>query len=90
MTSGPDASAIPELRYAGAAERLGQMLDRPVTLVGDEADTAWLVNSARAAALFGYPRVALEQMTVWVADLLAWEIPSLDKPTHFDVRDGTF
>ncbi len=83
--SGPETVAV---RWA--AERFGQMLDKPVTVVGEEADTAWLVNSARAAALFGYPRVALEQMMVWVADWVAREMPSLDKPTHFDVRDGTF
>ncbi len=83
--SGPETMAV---RWA--AERFGQMLDKPVTLIGEEAATAWLVNSARAAALFGYPRVALEQMMVWVADWVARDMPSFDKPTQFDIHDGIF
>jgi len=40
--------------------------------------------------LFGYPRVGPQQMIAWVADWVRRGGPTLDKPTHFEVRDGNF
>ena len=71
-------------------EQFGRLLDRPVQFVGQEAGDALLSNSQRAIQLFGYPRVSVGQMIEWIADWVRRGGASLDKPTHFETRDGRF
>jgi hypothetical protein len=56
----------------------------------DETRTALLNNAAKAHRLFGYPRVTPQEMIEWVASWIVRGQPTLNKPTHFDVRDGKF
>jgi len=83
--SGPETISIRAL-----AKSLGQYLGREPRFTGSEAPTAWLVNTGRAADLFGYPLVPLSRMVRWVADWVGRGGASLGRDTHFDVRDGTF
>ncbi len=57
---------------------------------GEPAATAWLSDARQAAARFGPPARSLEQMIALVADYLEHGGPLLDKPTHFETRDGQF
>lgn len=57
---------------------------------GAESDTALLSNASRCHRLFGYPSVTLEQMIEWVSDWIGMGGATLDKPTHFETRDGKF
>ena len=57
---------------------------------GVEAPEAWLVNTAQAMRLFGYPSVPLARLIDWTADWVARGLPSLGKDTHYDTRDGSF
>jgi nucleoside-diphosphate-sugar epimerase len=73
-----------------AAEQFAQLLDTEPVLVGQEADTALLSNTARCNRLFGYPRVPVRQLMEWIAHWVKIDGPTLGKPTHFEARDGKF
>jgi nucleoside-diphosphate-sugar epimerase len=83
--SGPETVSIRWLAHEFAA-RLGCK----VQTVGAEAHSAWLTNTAAANKLFGYPSVPLGKMIDWTADWVARDLPMLDKPTHFEARDGAY
>ena len=83
--SGLGAVAIRELAHA-----FGERLGKSVEIAGTESNACWLVNTEQCARLFGPPRVPLETMIDWVADWVMRGQPSLDKPTAYDSRDGSF
>jgi len=83
--TGPETVSIRWL-----ATRFGELFDLEPIFSGEEAPTALLNNAARAQALFGYPRVSLNQMITWTAAWVQAGGPTLDKPTHFETRDGRF
>ena len=83
--SGTGAVSIREL-----ARAFGERLGKSVEIAGKESKACWLVNTEESARLFGPPRVPLEAMIDWVADWVARGQPSLDKPTAYDSRDGSF
>ena len=83
--SGPETVSIRWL-----AETFGRRLGKPPVFTGVEAPEAWLVNTAQATRLFGYPSVPLGKLVDWTADWVERGMPSLGKDTHYDVRDGVF
>jgi nucleoside-diphosphate-sugar epimerase len=72
------------------ARMFGERLGEKPQIVGEESPTALLTDASRAVGLCGCPRVALGQMIDWIADWVANNRPSLNKPTHFEVRDGVY
>ena len=83
--SGPETTSIRWL-----AEEFGRRFDKPVQITGQEAPTAWLMNTGEAERLFGYPQVPLAQQIGWVADWIAREQRLYGKPTKFESRDGKY
>ncbi|HKA81360.1 MAG TPA: NAD(P)-dependent oxidoreductase [Xanthobacteraceae bacterium] len=83
--SGPETVSVRWL-----AECFAERLGKPPVLTGTEATDGWLVNTAEAMRLFGYPSVPLIKLVDWTADWIARSLPSLGKDTHFDTRDGNF
>jgi nucleoside-diphosphate-sugar epimerase len=73
-----------------AAEQFGALMNRSPVFVGEEAPNALLSNGQLAHRLLGYPRVSVQQMIHWIADWVMRNGESLNKPTHFEVRDGKF
>lgn len=83
--TGPETVSIRML-----ATRFGELFNRAPVFTGTEAPTALLNNSSQCMALFGYPKVSLEQMIRATAHWAANGHPTLNKPTHFEARDGKF
>jgi nucleoside-diphosphate-sugar epimerase len=78
------------LNVRETCEQLGKLLGRPPVFAGTESAIALLSNAQRAFSLFGQPRVNADQLLAWVAAWLRQGGPTLNKPTHFEARDGRF
>ncbi len=83
--AGPERLSIRRI-----CQELGRLMNRPLNLVGEEAPDALLSDGRRGHERLGRPRVAIERLLGWIADWVMRGGPSLDKPTHFQVRDGRF
>ncbi|HTR84878.1 MAG TPA: NAD-dependent epimerase/dehydratase family protein [Reyranella sp.] len=72
------------------AREFGKLLSKTPKLTGKPAPTGWLNNSSRMVKEFGPPSVPLKAMIEWTADWLARDMKTLNKPTHYEVRDGKY
>jgi nucleoside-diphosphate-sugar epimerase len=78
------------LRVRDLATALAAALSVPVRFSGTEAPDALLSDGANGWSALGPPRVGLDQLVAWTADWVRRGGDSLDKPTHFESRDGRF
>jgi nucleoside-diphosphate-sugar epimerase len=83
--TGPETLSIRDL-----AHRFGEIFGKAPVVEGQEAATALLNNAARCHHMFGVPSVTVEQMIEWTAHWIMAEGATLNKPTHFESRDGKF
>lgn len=81
----PEIAKIKDL-----AETLGKLLGRQPIFEGKEASTAWISNPTKAVKLFGEPETSIEQILKYVAAWKLRDLPTLNKPTGFEKRDGNF
>ena len=88
-TTGLNVSG-PAARVRDIAQRLAQRLGVAPIFTGTEAPTAWLVDIGEAVRLFGPPEISMDTLLDWTADWVARGLPSLDKPTHYEARDGKY
>jgi nucleoside-diphosphate-sugar epimerase len=72
------------------AEKFGEILGRDPKFSGVPASDALLGNTAKAVKLFGKPRVSVDRMIAWTANWISAGGSSLNKPTHFEVRNGNY
>lgn len=79
-----------ELNVREIALNFASLLGTEVVFSGTESDTALLSNSTEAFRLLGKPRVDSGQVIQWIADWISHGGRLLDKPTHFEVRDGKY
>ena len=77
-------------RVRDIAARLGRLLDREPRFAGTESGTALLGNARAICEALGNPRTPVDPMLAWVADWVRSGGRCLDKPTHFEVRDGVY
>ncbi|MFA6294776.1 MAG: NAD(P)-dependent oxidoreductase [Victivallales bacterium] len=72
------------------AEKLGQILRKKPVFAGAEAEAAYLSNAGKSFRMFGYPEVPTENIIGWSAKWAMSGGRSLNKPTHFQTRNGSF
>jgi nucleoside-diphosphate-sugar epimerase len=84
--TGPETLSVREL----AAEFAKHFGIEPI--FGPEANdpTSLLNNAGKANSLFGRPGVTPAEMIAWIAEWIREGGAMLNKPTHFQTRDGKF
>jgi nucleoside-diphosphate-sugar epimerase len=78
------------LRVRDIAERFGESFGIAPEFEGRESETALLNDASLCHRLLGAPSVGVQQMIEMVAEWIREGKPTLNKPTHFEVRDGQF
>lgn len=83
--SGPDVVRVRDLALAFA-----EMFGKEPVFEGNEQPEAWIIDTSKQQQLYGKPEVDVQTMVKWVAAWLSQGGRTLGKPTHFEVRDGTY
>jgi len=83
--TGPETVSVRML-----ADEFGDMFGQAPGFIYEEENTALLSNAAEACRLFGSPRVPLKQMMGLIAEWIKQGGKTLNKPTHFQERQGQF
>lgn len=83
--TGPETLSMREM-----ALEFGKRFGKDVTFEGGEAPTALLSNAGKCHSLFGAPSVPVPTLVDWIADWVLAGGSLLNKPTHFQTRDGRF
>ena len=85
-----NVSGLAPIRIRDVAVAMGDLLEVEPEFEGAESDSALFVDCRRMADLVGEPMTPLEPVLRWTAGWLQAGGRTLDKPTHFEVRDGRF
>lgn len=72
------------------AERFADLLGKHASFSGAEGRDALLSNAGKAFDLFGEAQVREDKLIAWVAEWVRRGGALLDKPTHFENREGRF
>lgn len=83
--TGPETLSVRQV-----CEQFGQLFGRRPVFTGAEAPDALLNNARPLLDRVGAPRVTPEQLIGWIAEWIVAGGARLDKPTHFESRDGRF
>jgi len=78
------------LRVREVAKRFGELFGKEPRFEGVEEKTALLNDASLCCRLLGPPSVTAAELIERQAEWIRAERPTLDKPTHFEVRDGAF
>ena len=72
------------------ATEFGRHFGVEPTFAGADGDSALLSDASKARGIFGAPKVSTGQIIEWIADWIRNDGALLNKPTHFQTRDGKF
>ena len=83
--TGPETVSIKK-----ASIQLGKYLGKEPIFAGEEGNTAYLNDASLAMEMFGYPDVSAGTLIRWQAEYVLAGERTLDKPTHFEERKGSY
>ena len=78
------------LAVRGLALEFGRHFGVEPLFAEPEGSSALLSDATKARKLFGAPKVSSSEMIEWIADWIRADGVLLNKPTHFQARDGKF
>ena len=82
---GPETLSVREV-----CEALGRLLGKKPIYAGQEGDSAYIFGGARMCETFGKPAVDAETLIRWQAEYILDGARTLNKPTHFEERKGSY
>ena len=83
--AGPETVSVRTL-----AEEFGVILKQKPEFINEEQSTALLSNAEESFRLFGQPKISLKQMMEIIVEWINAGGKMLNKPTHFQEREGKF
>jgi nucleoside-diphosphate-sugar epimerase len=83
--TGPETASV---RWI--AKEFGRLFNKTPRFEHEENATALLSNASASFQLFGYPKVSLIKMIALLAAWVQQGGKTMDKPTHFQEREGKF
>ena len=83
--TGPETVSIKK-----AALELGEYLGKEPMFEGEPGSDAYLNDASLAMETFGYPSVPVKTLIRWQAEYIMDGGRTLDKPTHFEERKGSY
>ena len=72
------------------ANRFGKIFNLNPVFEGRETETALLSDATKSCEMFGKPAVDLEDMIRWIVHWIQSDGQTINKPTHFETRDGKY
>ena len=79
-----------QIKVREVAKKFARLFGRTAKFSGSEAGTALLSNSSRLCAELGAPETSIDAMVGGIAGWVKAGGRFLNKPTHFEVRDGGY
>jgi len=83
--TGPEVVSVKSI-----AGEFGSLFHTKPSFINEEQSTALLSNASKSFRLFGPSKVSLKQMIEVIAEWVKTGGKTLDKPTHFQEREGKF
>ncbi len=77
-------------RVRTVAELLGELHSRHPRFTGREGETALLSDASKLCAVLGTPPTSLAAVLGWTAHWVSRNGAYLDRPTHFEIRNGQY
>lgn len=72
------------------AQEFGKRFGKEPIFIGSEESTSLLSNASQAKKRFGAPTVSIDAMLDWIAHWIEIGGSTLEKPTHFEGREGKY
>lgn len=85
-----NVTGLENLSVRSLAEQFGTLMGKTPVFSGEPQATALLSDARKMEQLFGSPRINTPQMIEWTVDWITHDGKEINKPTHFQARDGAF